>query len=259
MNASELQTELCHALCGIVSVREAATNLWRVDTPWTFPDGDSYVLYVSLSPTGGLRISDQGLTFMRMSYDGELSRFREGTRGTLLGQIVADAGLAEDDGEFFLDLPREQLAIGVLRMGQALTRLHDLTFLNRTRGENTFYEDLRQRLIDLVGKEKLSENYIIKNLANAENYPVDFFISGGSTPLYLFGVPNRDKARLATIVLQHLIASHLNFESMVIFRNTQDMPRKDMDRLMNAANDMIASPDAVDDFERKLLRRIGTA
>jgi len=103
-----------------------------------------------------------------------------------------------------------------------------------------------------VGARSIRENYLIPGLGNADNYPVDFFIEGFSRPLYLFGVPTREKAMLTTIILQHLNAVHLNFRSMVVFQNSADMPSKDVSRLMNAANDMISSLDADEAFERKL-------
>lgn len=256
MNTSEIESTLCRALCGSVIVQQRAEGFWRVDTPWTFPDGDGYSIYISPAPTGGLRISDQGLTLMRMSYENDLAKLREGTRGRLLVQVLADAGLMEDDGEFFLDSTADDLGANVLRLGQGLTRVHDLTFLNRVRVESTFYDDLREKLQSLVGSERLTENYVVPEVANGGDYRVDYFIHGGSVPLYLFGVPNRDKARLATIILQHLIGSRQVFNSMVIFQNMADLPRPDLSRLTNAANDMIDSLDAAEDFERKLLRRV---
>ncbi len=138
--------------------------------------------------------------------------------------------------------------------------MNDLTFLNlnRVRVESTFYEDLREKLHALVGEERLTENFVVPGLGNARDYPVDYFVSGGATPLYLFGVPNRDKARLATIILQHLNGSGHEFNSMIVFQNMADMPRHDLSRLTNAANDMIDSLDATEDFQRKLLRRVNT-
>jgi hypothetical protein len=68
-------------------------------------------------------------------------------------------------------------------------------------------------------------------------------------PLYLFGVPNRDKARLATIVLQQLNSANLDFNSMVVFQNATDIPHRDLNRLMSAANDMVASIYSSDDLE----------
>ena len=256
MNATDMQAKLCHALCGSVKVRARGDALWQVDTPWTFPDGDGYSIYVSQAPTGGFRISDQGLTMMRLSYENDIGKLREGTRGRLLTQVLADAGLFEDDGEFYLESTTEDLGASVMRIGQALTRVHDLTFLNRLRVESTFYEDLREKLQTVVGVERLTEGYVVPGVANARDYPVDYFVSGGAAPLYLFGVPNRDKARLATIILQHLTRAGLDFDSMVVFQNAADLHRADLGRLMNAANDMIDSLEATDDFERKLLRRV---
>lgn len=256
MNTHEMESTLCRALCGSVTVQQREAALWRVDTPWTFPDGDGYSIYISPAPTGGLRISDQGLTLMRLSYENDLAKLREGTRGRLLAQVLADAGLMEDDGEFFLDSTADDLGANVLRLGQGLTRVHDLTFLNRVRAESTFYDDLREKLQSLVGSERLTEGYVVPGVANGGDYPVDYFIQGGSVPLYLFGVPNRDKARLATIILQHLIGSRQDFNSMIVYQNMADLPRPDLSRLTNAANDMIDSLDAADDFERKLLRRV---
>jgi hypothetical protein len=257
VKTSELESTLCRALCGSVTVAQRPNGLWRVDTPWTFPDGDGYSIYISPAPTGGLRISDQGLTLMRLSYENDLNKLREGTRGRLLAQVLADSGLMENDGEFFLDSTADDLGANVMRLGQGLTRVHDLTFLNRIRVESTFYEDLREKLQSLVGSERLTEGYVVPGVANGRDYQVDYFIQGGTIPLYLFGVPNRDKARLATIILQHLIGARQDFNSMIVYQNMADLPRPDLSRLTNAANDMIDSLDATDDFERKLLRRVG--
>ncbi len=256
MNSVDLQDSLCRTLCASVSVAERAAGVWQVNTPFTFPDGDAYSLYITALPTGGVRISDMGLTMMRLSYENDIAKMRDGTRGRIFTQILAETDLTEDDGEFYLDAPADDLGNGVFRFGQALTRIHDLTFLNRARVESTFYEDLREKLVSLVGPERLHKDYVVPDVPRASDYPVDYFVQGGAQPLYLFGVPNRDKARLATIILQHLIAANKDFNSMIVFRNMIDIASADLSRLTNAANDMIASLDATDDFQRKILRRV---
>lgn len=257
MNAKELEKTLCKSLCGQAHVRVSEEEgLWQITTPFTFPDGDAYSLYVRQLPTGGLRVTDSGLTLMHLSYDNDIEKLRDGTRGRLLQQILAEGDLSEEDGEFFIDGPADQLGMNVFRFGQALTRVHDLTFLNRLRVESTFYEDLRELLRDLVGRERVQEAYVVPDVPRASEYPVDFFVSGGESPLYLFGVPTRDKARLATIILQHLIAAGRDFNSMIVFQNMSELPRADVSRLTNAANDQVDSLDAADDLRRKLLRRV---
>jgi hypothetical protein len=256
MNTQQLETLLCQTLCANASIVEREEGCWRVSTPFTFPDGDAYTLYLKTLPTGGLRISDMGGTLMHMSYENDIDKFREGTRGRLFGQVLSEMDLSEDEGEFFIDSTAQELGMNLLRFGQGLTRIHDLTFLNRLRVESTFYEDLREKLRSYVDADKIHEQYTVENVPNNDDYPVDYYIEGGRLPLYLFGVPNRDKARLATIVLQHLNASSINFDSMIVFQNMTEIPARDLSRLTNAANDMIASLDAASDFERKLLRRV---
>jgi Domain of unknown function DUF1828 len=256
MNTEELSGLLGKTFCASAEVAEVEPGLWRVHTPLVFPDGDGYSLYVRQLPSGGVRVSDLGATLMHMSYDNELLKFRNGTRGQLLDQILADASVQEDDSEFYVEAPLEELGRSVFRLGQGLTRIHDLSFLNRVRNENTFYEDLRQALHGLLGAERVHEHYVVPGVPRPPEYPVDYYIEGGALPLYLFGVPNRDKARLATIVLQHLIASDQQFNSMVVFHNMGELPRPDVSRLTNAANDQVDSLDAAADLKRKLLQRV---
>ena len=256
MNASELQELVCEALCVKASVLPIREDFWRVATPFVFPDGDSYSLYLKQLPSGGIRISDAGSTLLHLSYENDIDKFRDGTRGRLLQQILSESDLNEDDGDFFLDTPVGDLGTGIFRFGQALTRIHDLSFLNRLRTESTFYEDLRETLRSIVSVENLHEGYVVPEVPRAAEYPVDYSIDGAGVPLYLFGVPNRDKARLATIILQHLIAAGRDFNSMIVFQNMSDLPRADVSRLTNAANDQVDSLDAAEDLRRKLLRRV---
>jgi hypothetical protein len=256
MNINEIKKTICSTLCAEVDIVERGGGILFVSTPFTFADGDVYSIYLKMLPAGGFRITDMGGTLMHLSYDNDIDKFREGTRGKVFNQILSEMNLGEDDGEFYIDTSADALGSGLFRFGQSITRLHDLTFLNRVRVESTFYEDLREKLRNYVDAERIHEGYIVPGVANAGDYPVDYFIEGGATPLYLFGVPNRDKARLATIILQHLIADGADFNSMVVFQNASDISPRDLSRLMNAANDMIASLDASGDFERKLLRRV---
>ena len=202
MNTEELSELICKTLCASAQVSEAKPGLWRVLTPFVFPDGDGYSLYVQQIPSGGIRVSDMGATLMHLSYENDIQKFRDGTRARLLDQILADASVLEDNGEFYVESPLSELGASVFRVGQALTRIHDLSFLNRLRSESTFYEDLREALKSMLEPERLHADHVVSEVPRAKDYPVDYLIDGGDLPLYLFGVPNRDKARLATIVLQ---------------------------------------------------------
>lgn len=68
-------------------------------------------------------------------------------------------------------------------------------------------------------------------------------------------IPNKDKARLTTIILERLLREHADFDSLLIFSELETIPKKDLARLSNAGGEMIASLDATVDLSRKLLRK----
>lgn len=251
-----LQKSLCALMCADIQIRQKNGNLLAVDTPFCFPDGDPYQIYIKEMPGGILRLSDMGHTLMHLSYENEIDKFREGTRGALLNQIKAETSVEENDGEFYIETELANLGSNVFRLGQAITKIYDLTFLNRVRAESTFYEDLNEQLVRIVGQEKVVKDYFYEGMENARDYPIDYRVEGKYAPIFVFGIPNRDKARLATIILERLLRAKADFDSLLIFSDQGSIPRPDLARLSNAGGEMIASLDAEADFTRKLIRKV---
>ena len=208
-------------------------------------------------PGGLLRLTDLGHTMMHLSYENDVTKFREGTRGKLFEQILSNHEVIEDDGEFYIEDQIQNLSSNIFRLGQALTEINNLTFLNRARAESTFYEDLGEQLGRIIREEKVIKDYHYPEMDNSEDYPIDYYIEGKHAPLYLFGIPNRDKARLTTIILERLLRAKADFDSLLIFSDQSTIPKQDLARLSNAGGEMIASLDAEEDFSRKLLRKVG--
>lgn len=252
----KLQDNLCQLLCAKIHLKEKNKSLIILETPFFFPDGDPYQIYLKEMPNGILRITDMGHTLIHLSYENEVDKFREGTRGKIFTQILSESFINEDNGEFYIETDIENLVSNLFHMGQALTKINDLTFLNRARAESTFYEDLKESLFKVIPEEKIQIDYIYQAMEYAKDYPIDFFIEGKHNPLYVFGIPNKDKARLTTIILERLLRADAIFDSLLIFADQTIIPRQDLARLSNTGGEMIASLDAVDDFSRKLLRKV---
>ena len=252
------EKQLCEQFCAQIKLHRRSNGLVMLETPFSYPDGDQYPLYLSETRTGGIKISDGGHTLMHLSYENDVDKFFEGSRQMLLHRIVSEQGIDFDEatGQFSLECAPGQLSEAAFRLGQAITRVYDLTFLNRSHVSSTFYEDLQEHISALVSVEKIHKNFIVPGVANSDHYPVDFCIEGKHNQLFLFGIPNRDKARLTTIFLQYFIQQKVDFDSMLVFANQEDIPRSDLARLSNVGGDMIASLNAEDDFRRKLLRRV---
>jgi hypothetical protein len=256
LDINKIQENLCQMLCAEIRLFEKNKNLIRVETPFFFPDGDPYQIYIKELPGGNMKLSDMGHTMMHLSYENDTSKFREGTRGNIFNQILAETSVKEENGEFSIDTNIDSLIMNLFRFGQAITKMNDLQFLNRARAESTFYEDLQENMFKIIPEDKIKKDYIYAEIENAQDYPIDYCIQGKTSPLFVFGIPNKDKARLTTIVLEHLLRAKADFDSLLIFADQTTMPRPDLARLSNTGGEMISSLDAVSDFSRKLLRKV---
>ena len=256
LNADALRNLLCERLCEDVGVDARPDGELMLRTHFTFPDGDGYPFHLSEAPSGGLRLSDHGHTLMHISYEHDIDSFLSGTRGMLLERIVGESGINQDGGVFSFDTPPERLPEAIFGFGQALTRIYDLTLLSRSNVGSTFYDDLADCLTGFVDEAKMQRDYQ-PDVPNAEAYLVDFQIEGkDGIPLFVYGVPNRDKARLTTIMLGHFHRHQLEFESVIVFEDQTEIPRVDLARLSDVAGDMVSSLEATEDLNRKLLRRV---
>ena len=252
---NSLQRLLCERLCAEVHLSERHDGELMLRTHFEFPDGDRFPIHVASAGAGGIRLSDRGHTIMHISYDHDIDSFLAGTRGQLLEHVVEEAGVSWNNGEFSLDTSVESLPEAIFRFGQALTRIYDLTFLSRSRVQSTFYDDLADLLKSLINEDRIQADYILEDIPNSNVYPIDYKIKTTDLPLFLYGVPNRDKARLTTIMLSHFHRHQVKFESLLIFQDQSEIPRNDLARLSDVGGDMISSLASVDDLERKLIQR----
>ena len=131
LDHTQLERLLCERLCANVRVHRRHDDVLMLESPFTYPDGDHYPIYLTESPGGAVKLSDRGHTLMHVSYEHDVDSFYEDARATLREQIVRESGIDEEDGIFSIETPPDQVATALFRFGQALTRIHDLTYLSR--------------------------------------------------------------------------------------------------------------------------------
>ena len=256
LDVHSLQRLLCDRLCAEVGVEKRPDDTLMLRTHFRFPDGDGYPIYLSATPSGAVRLSDRGHTLMHISYEHDVDSFMEGSRGLLLERIMDESGLQWDGGAFCIDTSPEQLPQAMFTFGQALTKVYDLTLLSRSNVTSTFYEDLANLLFSVLDEAIVQRDYEA-DVPNSQAYLVDYRIESKSgVPLFLYGVPNRDKTRLTTIMLSYFHRHELKFESLLVFADQASIPRLDLARLSDVGGDMISSLASYDSFSRKLLQRV---
>ena len=109
-----------------------------LQTPFRFPDGDSYPIYILATESGGLRLSDRGHTLMHLSYEHDVDVLIEGAGKMQLERIMAESGLQWEGGAFCLDTAPEQLLEAAFQFGQGLTGICQLAALPRPEAKHAF-------------------------------------------------------------------------------------------------------------------------
>lgn len=105
----------------------------------------------------------------------------------------------------------------------------------------------------MIDAEDIEADHAPPDIPDGNSYRVDYRLWGRrERPVFLYGVPNRDKARLTTIMLLHFLLHKLSFESVIVFEDQQEIPRHDLARLTDVADTAVASLAAQDDLQRKL-------
>lgn len=249
-----LKNTLCFSFCEKIDISLDGES-FRVSMPSYARDGDHATIYL-YDRGAGWKLSDRGSTLMRLSYENDIDKILDGNRGDIFKTILSESGLTHNNGELYLETSKSDLIQGLFNIAQGLNRVEDLGLWSKARSTNTFYDDLRELIFKHVDPELITENFLIKDLPESQNYPVDYFIKTKNIPLYLFGVGNKDKARLTTIVLQHLTDNAQAFESMVFCSGLDDVPKVDMSRLMYAANDVLPGIGNIHAIERKLKQKL---
>lgn len=250
-----IKSLLCQQWCSDAVVSEDQGGL-RLSLPMYEADGDAVTVWLR-PELGGWRISDSGTTLMRMSYEMDIDLLLTGQRARVLEAILRESDITNQAGEMQMLAPEGDLGASLLAFGQAIGRIADIKLWTKTRVVNTFYDDLAQELTRIAGRDNVIRDYLVPSLENSEDYPIDFYISGGARPLYVFGVPNGDKAKLATIVVQQLAHANHQFESLIVPSDIGAIPQRDLRRLMNAAGEMVDSLTSREPLERKIRHRIG--
>lgn len=260
LDANTLQKLLCQQLCEDVRVHQCADGELMLDSQFRFPDGDTFPIQMSGCRDGNVRLSDEGDTFMRISYEHDVDSFFKGTRGVLLDHILSEGGVEWEGGALTVRTSQEGLAEAIFRFGQTITRVYDLTLptrISRPTRASTFYQDLSELLFRCLDPEKLQSDYR-PDVPNPESYLVDYRIdSGNESPVFLYGVPNQGKARLTAVKFYHFHRLELRFDPLVIFNDESLIPKADRARLADVGCESIPSLSSYGEFQGQLKRILG--
>lgn len=234
--------ELKSGFCKDITFQEKRPGVLQVFAPIFHEDGDMIDLFID-SPKigeGSTKVSDHGLTLMKLSYDFDLDT--ENKR-RLLARILDENGISERNGELFIETQPNSVLPAFLQMAQTVAKVTNLQYLKRQLIQSLFYEQLNGFV--RLSLEKFSPIPDYQPLIERPDLEVDWRLRAGNKEVYLYGIKDGAKARLAAVSCLEFQRRNIPFTSVVIHENFESgLSKRDQSIITNAADKQFTSLDS---------------
>ena len=224
-----------------ISIRQKRPEVYQLFLPLYHEDGDMIDLFIKPLDGAKYLLSDYGLTIQRLAYSYDIDTEN---KEAILQKIILENSLTEQEGIISLETTTDTIYTDILHITQAFSKVGSMRFFKREIVENLFYEILDEFIFHEL-KEFNPQKEVLP-IPDKDEYEADYSFTPNGHPVYLFGVKDVAKARLATISCLEYQRANLDFRAWVVNEDFEKLPRKDRARLTNSCDKQFTT---LDDFK----------
>lgn len=240
------------------ALHERRPGIFQVAAPLFHEDGDMVDIFIDMpsSEDAPLKISDHGMTLMRLSYSFEIDT---PTKRKVLSRILSENGIEELRGRLVLETNREHLIPALLQFAQTVAKVSNLQVLKREIVHNLFYETLNEFVAATLSKYNPQPDY--RPVPSRDDLEVDWRFPLQGKDIFLYGVRDGAKARLVGLSCLEFQRNRVPFRSLLIHEDLEnEMSKKDQRRITNIADKQFATlPDFINEAEEYFAREVALA
>ncbi len=235
-----IESEFKRKVCEGVRLVPEGMDRYRVFTPFVFEDGDH--LSIVLKKLGrAWALSDEGHTFMHLTYDIDERDLRTGTRQKIISNALSSFSVTEDNGELIEYVQDDRYGDALYSFVQALLKVTDVSYLSRERVRSTFVEDFKSLLIEAVPPDRRTFQWSEQEHDPQKKYVVDCKVNGMTRPLFIFALQGDDRVRDATISLLQFERWGLSSRAVGIYEDQEEVNRKVVARFSDVCEKQFSS------------------
>lgn len=225
MDLERIEQDFRNKVTEKLRIRSEGIERYRVFVPFMFEDGD-HLSIVLKKGNGGWVLTDEGHTYMHLTYDLEEKDLQKGTRQKIITNALSVFNVDDREGELIAKIKQDQYGDALFSFVQALLRITDISYLSRERVRSTFMEDFRTFIEETVPTDRREFDWHDPVRDPEGKYLVDCRINRMPKPVYIHAVTGDDKTRDATIALLQFEKWASAFRSVAIFEDQEQINRK---------------------------------
>lgn len=253
MSVETIQTDFRRKVGETVRLAEEGIDRYRVLTPFLFEDGDHLAIVIRREGEGWI-LSDEGHTYMHLTYDLDEKDLQRGNRQKIITNALSVFSVEDRDGELLLPVSDERYGDALFSFVQALLKVTDVTFLSRERVRSTFMEDFRSFVEAVVPADRRVFDWHDPEHDPEGKYTVDCLLNRVPRPIMVYALPNDDRVRDATISLLQFERWNMPHRSLGIFEDQEEINRKVLARFTDMCERQFSSLGANKDRIRSHLQ-----
>ncbi len=233
-----------------VSFKEKRPGTFQLYLPIYHEDGDMMDVFLTSSGNGDYQLSDFGLTIQRLSYSYDIDT---SNKEAIFQRVLSENGLSENEGNIVFQTNLNTIFTDIMHVTQAYAKIGSLRYFAKETVENLFFE-----ILDEFIQLELQDFHPVKNvypIPGREEVEADYSFTPNGHNVYLFGVKDYNKARLATIACLEMQRANINARGWVVNEDFEKLPSKDRARLTNVCDKQFTSLDQFKSYAKVFLER----
>jgi hypothetical protein len=222
-----------------IGFREKRPGVLQVIAPLFHEDGDMIDIFLDLPKESGgkLRLSDHGITLMRLSYGYDVDT---PNKRKILYRILSENGVSEDRGRLYMDVEPESLYPAILQFAQTIAKVGNMQAFKREVVQSLFYEMVEEFITTSLTYYQPESHYL--PIPERDDLEVDWRFHNRSRQIFLYAVKDNAKARLAALSCLEFQKREIPFKSVVVHEDFENgLSKKDQARITNAADKQFTS------------------